>query len=324
MAVWSTRSVAPAQCDPGLGALGLRYGGPIGPEPFSPVVRGATWPLEAGNGNEFIYRNAAWLNRAATGRADRDQMRARLLAAARGDAFTRLDFGTPGGSSPAFVSALVVTSTAYAVADLRRAGGLSPEELAELDGWVRRVIRNLRARPPSLDHQAANAMAEMAWGAAVGDARLFATGRGGLERIMGRIARDGQFTGDLRNQNEVLTHVIPAAALLRLNGEDLLSRAYGGRTLGDVVAAHARAVRENGDRPIRTAGDPADPPRSIFRAEGWGTQLAWIPVYLSLDPASEAAEEVRRLDRALRQRDRARYFGGQMAMHSGCLFGRAL
>ncbi|MGY6411649.1 MAG: hypothetical protein ACXIUV_11585 [Alkalilacustris sp.] len=325
MAVWSTRAVAPSQCNPQLGVPGMRSAGSIGPESFSTAIRGATWPqLEAGNGQEFVYRNAAWLNRAATGRADREAMRARLLAAARGDAFTRLDFGAPGGSSPAFISALVVTSTAYAVSDLRRAGAISPEELAELDGWIRRIIRNLRARPPSLDHQAANAKAELFWGAAIGDQRLVATGRSGLDRSLRRMARTGQLTDNLRNQNEMLTHLIPAAAMLRLNGVDLLTQEYGGYTLRDVVAGHARAVRENGERPLRTAGDPADPARSIFLASSWGTQLAWIPVYLSMDPDSAAAEEVRSLDRALRQRTREPYFGGQAAMHAGCLFGRAL
>lgn len=141
---------------------------------------------------------------------------------------------------------------------------------------------------------------------------------------MSLLARDGRFTSDLRNANEVLHHVVPAAAVLRLNGEDLVTRRYGDHTLRDAVATHARAVQAIGATPITTAGDPTDPARSIFRAQGQGTHLAWIPVYLALDPTSEASDEVRRLDRQLRQGDRTPYFSGQMSMHAGCLFGRAV
>lgn len=139
---------------------------------------------------------------------------------------------------------------------------------------------------------------------------------------MKALNRNPYFTSDIRKNNEVMHHVTHGAFVLRLNGFDALNRRYGNYTPIDAIIYHARQVAANRDRPVRTAGDPTDAARSIFRAQGWGTHLAWIPVVLSTPGSESARADVRALDTLLRRTDRAQYWGSQIGVHTGCLFGR--
>ena len=62
--------------------------------------------------------------------------------------------------------------------------------------------------------------------------------------------------------------------------------------------------------------------RKILRAQGFGTHVAWVPIYLANVPSGGASRDVRALDAALRKFDRKPYWGMQIGIHSGCMFGR--
>jgi hypothetical protein len=312
--LWNTSYKSPSACRSHLGA--------VGPDNLSQSIQGHRWPHTPGMGIEYIERNAKHLNAAALGRANDNAFAARLLTAARTNAFTKLDFEGAGGSSPAFVSAIVVASTAYAVSYLRSRDGLSISELKEIDTWVRKLMKNSRQRAGSQDHIAALAASQLLWAAAVGNTAEFHKARHKVSSVLNKLNRNPYFVEDLRNNNEVMQHMVHAGMVLRLNGLDVFNAKFGRHTFNDAIAYHAQQVIANGTKKVRTTGDPTDQARSILRAQGWGTHLAWIPVYLSAQPTGTAAPAVRALDAFLRRIDDKPYWGLQMGIHTGCLHGR--
>ncbi len=312
--LWSTTNASSSGCS--------SFSSTYGAEKFNTTVQGHKWPNTPGGGVEFISHSAAHLNAAARGRASDEKLKARLLTASRGNAFTRLDFEGPGGSSPAFVSAIITKSVAYSVSYLRSRGKLSPDELREIDRWVGVLRKNARKKANSKDHKMALASSDVMWTAAIGDSRGFKTAASKFQRAAKSFDRQGRFSSDIRNNNEVMHHVVGAAAVLRLNGYDALGLQSKGLTLYDAVGRHAANVSANGSKKVKTSGDPSDQARSIMRAQGWGTHLAWIPVFLAIAPPGEARQAVVDLDRQLRKSDRKPYWGRQMGIHTGCLFGR--
>lgn len=312
--LWSTAHVSESAC--------LSHGGAYGPETHRKALQGFKYPYSRDSGIGFLDHTVQHINLAAIGRADDTKLRDRLLNAARGAAFSRLDFEGPGGSSPAFVSALIVRSVAYAVAYLRKNNALTSEQMKSIERWVKKLMRNSRARAGSLDHKAAIAASNLTWAAAIGDTGEFKKARTRLNRILNKIKRKPYFVSNLRNNNEVMHHVTIAAHVLRLNGIDVFNRRFGMHSLNDAVAHHAREVVRAGAAKLKTVGDPADQARKILRAQGFGTHVAWVPVYLANVPSGGASRDVRALDAALRKSDRKPYWGMQIGIHSGCLFGR--
>ncbi len=314
-ALWTTSYVNPALC--------RTHAAVHGAEPVSRTIQGHKWPHTPGGGIEFIDHTAKHLNAAALGRANDRGLAERLLAASQGGALTGLDFEGPGGSSPAFVSAIVVRNVSYAVSYLRSRNAITATELQQVAEWMNRVLRNSKSGPaPSRDHQVAIITAEITWAAAMGDIAGLNAAASRFVRFVGRMGRNPYFVNDIRYNNEIMHHVTLAAMVLRQNGFDALNRKYGNYTLNDAIIHHARQVYANKDRPLRTASEPRDQARSIFRAQGWGTHLAWIPVVLSTPGSEPAHSDIRALDALLRQTDRSPYWGIQIGIHSGCLFGR--
>ena len=319
--LWDTDNISAHNC--------RNFAAAIGAEQFDQVIQGYKWPHASGGGAHYIEGNAKHLNAAAIGRANDKKFAARILSAARSNAFTKLDFEGPGGSSPAFVSAIIVKSTAYAVSYLRSKNALNQSELTEIDVWVRRLIKNSDNRPPgsgyyahSLDHQAAIMLAQLMWGAAVEDAATFRKGQREVLKMLKRLKRNPYFVSDLRNNNEVMHHMVHAGMLLQLNRIKVFDIEYGKNTFNDAVSYHSKRVILNGTKKIKTQSDAIDPPRSIMRSQGFGTHLAWIPVYLSAQGASAASSAVKALSSELRKIDRKPYWGMQMGVHAGCLYGR--
>lgn len=298
------------------------HSAPVGTETLSRSLQGHHYPHTPGMGIEFLDRTAKHLNAAVLGRANDRALADRLLSAARNEAFTRLDFQGPGGSSPAFVSAVVVESVAYSVSYLRSRNALTAGEVKEIDVWVRKLLRNAGQRANSQDHKAVLGSSQLMWGAATGNVSDFNAGRRKLTGVLGKLRSSPYFVNDLRNNNEVMHHMVHAGMVLRLNGIDVFNAKFGKYTFTDAIAYHAVQVAQNGSGKVTTKGDAAEQARSIFRAQGWGTHLAWIPVYLSAQPSGSAASQVRALDAALRRVDRKPYWGLQMAVHTGCLYGR--
>ena len=312
--LWSTAHVSDSAC--------LGHGGAYGPETYRKALRGFKYPYSRDSGIGFLDHTVRHINLAAIGRANDTKLRDRLLDAARGSAFTRLDFEGPGGSSPAFVSALIVRSVAYAVAYLREHNALTSEQMKSIERWVKKMMRNSRTRAGSLDHKAAIAASNLTWAAAIGDAGEFKKARTRLNRILNKIKRKPYFVANVRNNNEVMHHVMIAAHVLRLNGIDAFNQRLGTHSLNDAVAHHAREVVRTGATKLKTIGDRTDQARKILRAQGFGTHVAWVPIYLANVPSGGASRDVRALDAALRKFDIKPYWGMQIGIHSGCLFGR--
>ena len=141
--LWSTDHVNESGC--------LSHAGAYGPEEHRRVLRGFKYPHSKDSGIGFVDHTVRHINMAAVGRADDMKLRDRILNAARGNAFSRLDFEGPGGPSPSFVSALIVRSVAYAVAYLRENDTLGSEQMKDIKRWVKKQARNSKARAGSLD-----------------------------------------------------------------------------------------------------------------------------------------------------------------------------
>lgn len=206
--LWTTAAASPGNC--------RAYSNATGPEQFKTSVAGFSWPMPKGSGAEFIDRTILHLNAAAAGRANNSALLARLLAAVKSGAYTRLDFGARGGASPSFLSSVMVRSVAHAVAYLRERNAISTSELKSIDSWVRVLLRNSRKRAGSTDHKASIAAASLAWGAAIGDKRLFGSGMASLDRVMGKIRNTPRFSSKVRVNTETLPVVLMAAHVLRL------------------------------------------------------------------------------------------------------------
>ena len=311
--LWATAFASPGNC--------RAYARATGPEQFSRSVAGFSWPMPKGSGAEFIDRTILHLNAAAAGRANTQILLARLLTAANSGAYTRLDFGARGGSSPSFVTSVMVRTVAHAVSYLREENAISPGDLKAIDNWVRVLLRNSGKKAGSTDHKASIAAANLAWGAAVGDTRLFRSGITALDRVMGKIRKTPRFDSKVRVNTETLPIVLMAAHILRLNGIDYFAKSFGKHTLHDVVAYHAAWVRQTGTKKVKTEAISDSVARSIMKSDGWGTHQAWIPLYLAHFPNSYAAAEVRALHAQVKRAQNIPYYGRNMGVYSACYFG---
>uniref|UniRef100_UPI003565260F hypothetical protein n=1 Tax=Shimia sp. TaxID=1954381 RepID=UPI003565260F len=271
--LWSTQHVRPSDCG--------RFSKTAGTAEFSTTLQGFKWPLQKGSGALFVWDTAAHLNAAAIGRAKEARLRERLLAAARSGAFTKLDFEGPGGSSPAFVSTTIIKSVAHSVDYLRGRNALSSQDVKEIGSWVGKLSKNSKVRATSKDHRAAILVSQLMWTAATDDQKGFSRNLRQFDTYLRALRKAPYFTSDLRNNNEVMQHIVHGAAILHMNGVDRFSPKFGQYSLNDAVTYHANQVRANGTAKIGTAGDPHDQARSIMRADGHGTHLAWIPVFLA-------------------------------------------
>ena len=75
---------------------------------------------------------------------------------------------------------------------------------------------------------------------------------------------------------------------------------------------------------ITTAGDDKEIARSIFRPQGNGAHLAWIPVALTYSFNTDQDKEITLLHRDLRKASSNPYWGLAMGIHSGCFFGNVV
>lgn len=311
--LWTTAFSSASNCS--------RYARATGAEQFDQSVTGFSWPMPKGSGAEFIDRTVLHLNAAAAGKAKNQVLLERLLLAANTKAFTRLDFGSRGGSSPSFVTSVMVRSVAHAVSYLRGKSSVSPDELKSIDDWVKTLLKNSEARAGSLDHKASIAAAKIAWGAAIGDTRLYNQGASALDRVMQTIRSTPRFSSKVRVNNETIPIVLMAAHILRLNGTDYFSKRFGKHNLHDVIAHHADWVSQTGTQKVKTEAISDTVARSILKSDGWGTHQAWIPLYLAHFPNSHAAAEVRALHSQVKRAQNIPYYGRNMGVHSACYFG---
>lgn len=311
--LWTTQYASAGKC--------RAFSSATGPEATSKSITGYDYPIPRASGAEFIDRTILHLNAAAAGRGNPEKLRARLLAAAQSDAFTRLDFGARGGSSPSFVTSVMVRTIAYSVSYLRSRNALSAQDLKIIDSWVSKLMRNMGSRANSLDHKASVGAAQMAWGAATGNASLYKKGQGRVMSVMGKLRSSPAFDKKVRVNTEILPIVLMAGHIAMVNGSNLFGTKIGNTTLHDAVAHHANWVSQTGTAKVKTEMIHDTVARSIMRSHGWGTHQAWIPLYLAHFPKSHAAPQVRQLHSQVKRAQNIPYYGMNMGLHAACYFG---
>lgn len=311
--LWTTQFSSASNCS--------GYARATGAERFDQSITGFSWPMPKGSGAEFIDKTVLHLNAAAAGRANNKLLLERLMSAANSKAFTSLDFGSRGGSSPSFVTSVMVRSVAHAVSYLRKKNAVTPQDLKSIDAWVRILLKNSETRAGSLDHKASIAAAKLAWGTAVSDSRLYKQGISSLDRVMQSIRNTPKFSAEVRVNNEIVPIVLMAAHILRLNGNDYFAKRFGKHNLHDVVAFHAAWVSQTGSQKVKTEAISDKVARSILKSDGWGTHQAWIPLYLAHFPKTDAAADVRELHSKVKRAQNLPYYGRNMGVHSACYFG---
>ncbi len=278
------------------------------------------WPNEIGGGHEFIHKNAQHLAYAVTTQNDTDNVFvSRLLKAADSKAYTVLDFEKKGGGSPSFLTAVLIKSISYSVSYLDSKNALKDEQRASIFKWVKKLEKNIYKKENSPDHRAAIATSLIMAGAAFKDEAFFKKGLDKYVKILSKLNKRIAFSKKVRVNNEVMHHMLPGAIVLLQNGIDVFKIKYDKGTLHDTIEDHANKVIETGSKKTNT-GTGVDKARSIMRAEGFGTHLAWIPVYLNAFPDTNAAASLIALDKLLRKTDYKAYYGTQLGIHSACLF----
>jgi len=283
-------------------------------------IRTPHWPNQNGGAHQFIHKNAQHLAYALTTNDNTNKkFVSRLIKAADSNAFTVLDFEAPGGGSPSFLSAVVIKSVSYSISYLDSRKALTDAQRTTIYKWVKKLERNVYAREDSPDHKAAIATSFIMAGAAFRDEALFRKGLAKYTNFLSRLDDDVAFSGQVRINNEVMHHMLPGAEVLLQNGIDVFGIKFDEGTFHDTIKDHARQVIKTGSGKVDT-GAGVDKARSIMRAEGFGTHLAWIPVYLNAFPDTDAAASLVELDKLLRKTDYKDYYGTQLGVHTGCLF----
>ncbi len=164
--------------------------------------------------------------------------------------------------------------------------------------------------------------ARLAFAAANNDMSDFTKNMSALQRKLKNM-KNPYFSEDIRNNNETIQHVVIAAHIAEQNDVAFFNEKFGKFSLLEVIASHSLTMRHIKDKKITTAGDDKEIARSIFRPQGNGAHLAWIPVAMAYSGDTDQGKEIARLHRDLRKTSSNPYWGLAMGLHSGCFFGKA-
>ena len=255
-------------------------------------------------------------------------LKTRVLNAAKENAFTKVKWGK-GGSSPAFVTAVNVKSMAFVISALDSVNALNEKEFSKLDTWVYKMILNIAKTKCSSgcdlspDSMVSVFSANILYGAASKNRELFELGKKEFEKYLSQrnLSKIGE---GIRNINEVMHHAIIASDVLQKNEINAFNWPLKDGNFNDAIIEHAQKVISLGSKYVKTSGDKHDKARSIFKKQGFGTHLAWIPIYLSNKNKLKNFEVVEDLDKKLTTEslyDRT-YFGLQVGVSSGCFYGK--
>ena len=309
---------------------------------FDKTVKGYKYPMRKKGASKFMTDNLNLVNIIIWygGKKPEDEksknrlenaiktLKLRVLNAAKKNAFTKVSWGK-GGSSPAFVTAVNVKSMAFVMSALESMGALSENEFSILDAWVYKMILNMAKTKCSgncdlsPDSMVSVFSANILYGAATKNRELFELGKKEFENYLSKrnISKVGE---GIRNTNEVMHHAIIASDVLAKNDVNAFNWQLKDGTFNDSIIEHARNVISLGSKPVKTSGDKHDKARSIFKKQGFGTHLAWIPIYLSRKKDLENSNVVEELDKKLTSSslyDKP-YFGLQVGVSSGCFYGK--
>ena len=313
--LWDKSSHDSRWCTPNLSPSVQKY---------SSVVKRYKYPYPENGFETFLVENAYTLNSAISNPKEFDfkKFKAQIIELATSNSFSKLDW-TGRGGSPAFATAIVIKSVAYSYALIDEYEKFTEKEAQKVRDWVVGIEKNIHKKANSLDHEIAVATTHILWGAASKDDTFFKKGQKGMMSFLNKTKKNGKIANDVRNNNEIMHHLIQGAEVLELNGIKIYSKVFNDLTLHEIVKSHAKNVLDVGNKKTKTSGDMYDPARSIMRSQGYGTHIAWVPIYLKRFKNHESSNAVIELRQALREkyRDRKPFFGQQIAINTSCYYG---
>lgn len=316
--LWNTQHIDPRVCS-------YKYGQPWAPvaeKTYNLEIKGYSWPHAEGSAQQYVDFMQRDLNTSAINSGADKRIKQRLLQAAETKAFSKLDFEDPGGPSPSFASALVALTSSFAYDYLVSKNALTAAEQKRISAWIKQLLKNSTERSNSEDHKMQILTARLAFAAANNDMSDFTKNMSALQRKLKNM-KNPYFSEDIRNNNETIQHVVIAAHIAEQNNVAFFNEKFGKFSLLEVIASHALTMRHIKDKKITTAGDDKEIARSIFRPQGNGAHLAWIPVAMAYSGDTDQGKEIARLHRDLRKTSSNPYWGLAMGLHSGCFFGKA-
>ena len=316
--LWNTQYKNSSVCSYNYG----RPWAPIAERTYNKDIKGYSWPHADSSAQQFIDFMQRDLNIAAVNGSADTRIKRRLLQAASTNAFSKLDFESPGGPSPSFASALVALTSSFAYDYLITKGALTTAESKLIRVWTKKLLNNSTKRSYSEDHKMQILTARLAFAAATKNTSDFQKHVSSLQRKLKRL-KNPYFVNDTRNNNETIQHAVIAAHIAEQNNYEIFHEKFGSYSLLDVLSAHAASMRSVKGKKITTAGDEKEIARSIFRPQGNGAHLAWIPVAMIYGASTNQGKEISRLHRELRKTISNPYWGLAMGIHSGCFFGKA-
>lgn len=304
------------------------------------------------------------LTRALVGSGAASKVYELLSEASYAKSFTvpKSSYGGGGlaGPSPAYMSAAILSSVAYAYDYLRPIYGEA--KLSHIKSWANILESHvdLPFEAGMLDSRGAIASSRVAWGAASNQRQIFDAGIRELRSVLSKAKRNNMFfeSGDAKindeirkivvasNQNqsrepsldfivarmntEVFNHVVAAASIAKLNGVDAYTwKTRNGGTIHDLVDAQAVAVLAAGRSKISVAATAltvsgADQNLMIMIPKGFGVHQAWVPIYLSQFGARTDLDSVlstKAVDLEMQKVDSRPYYGNNIGGPVACYWG---
>ena len=291
---------------------------------YSTDVKRYKYPYPENGFEEFLVENASTINYAIINSDEFDfkTYKAQILELAKSNSFSQLNWAGKG-ASPSFATAIVIKSIAYSYALIDEYERFSEKEAKIIRDWVTGIEKNIHKRASSLDHEIAIATTHILWGAASKDETFFKKGQKGMMSFLSKAKKNGKIANDVRNNNEVMHHLVQGAEVLELNGVNIYSKVFNDLTLHNIVENHAKNVLDVGNKKTKTSGDMHDRARSIMKAQGYGTHIAWVPIYLKRYKNLKSSNAVIELRQALREKygDFKPFFGQQIAINTSCYYG---
>jgi hypothetical protein len=295
---------------------------------FNRNIYGYSFPEAKDSVATFIRDNNLILNRLIYETLDSKEtsktltvLHKRLINAAKEDAFTNSVKRANTGSNPNFMKAILVKNIAFVVSALNKNNFLKEADFLTIENWVLKLMQGMSNPYSSIDHDAAICSTEILWGAASNNRQMFDNGIIKLKKLISDYYDNLEIGRGLRNNNEVMHHLILSVHAAKTNGINGYVWKIGNNDLTTAILQHSQRVLENGTKAITTSGDPSDDARSIFKKKGIGTHLAWIPIVLHDNPDDNLQKKVLQLHNKLNEVDSSSYAGLQIGIHTGCYFG---
>jgi hypothetical protein len=286
----------------------------------------------------FIEDNIAYLNNALAKEVTPEEDRLflnRIIKLAKTKSYLKIDWEEPGGSSPTFILTLLVKNLSYSVNYLRSKKLINSNEIKLIQVYVddarKKMLLTANGRYKSvskyskvaIDQKISAPASMIMWGAAINDQEIFDNYLNKLLKVLTILDKKKYFAKDIRHNNEAMHHLVQISEILRLNNYDLYNKKFKkGGTIHDQIVIHSKKVLKAGNKKLKTSGDKKAKAQSIMNTRGFGTHLAWIPFYFR--NSQNKSPEVMSLHKKVTGQNLDPYYGGQIAIHSGCYYGKII